>query len=71
MSPVAYLGKPFTLKAYGTFYICPGPVFQYEFNGDVCLVIRLTQYGNFIKSTCSYMFSASFSNLIPTVMMIM
>jgi len=27
MSPVAYLGKPVTSKAYGTFYICPGPVF--------------------------------------------
>ena len=42
MSPVAYLGKVVTPKAYRTFYICPGPVFRYEFNGDICLVIRLT-----------------------------
>ena len=27
--------------------ICPGSVFQWEFNGSVCFVIRLTIFGNF------------------------
>ena len=30
-----------------TYDICPGPVFQCEFNGGVHFVIRLTIFGNF------------------------
>jgi hypothetical protein len=32
---------------YGTYDICPRPVFWCEFNGGVRFVIRLTIYGNF------------------------
>jgi len=32
-----------------TYDICPGPVFQCEFNGGVHFVIRLTIFGNFSK----------------------
>ena len=31
----------------GMYYICPGPVFQCEFNCDVYFVIGLTCFGNF------------------------
>ena len=37
----------FTSIQYGTYNICPGPVFQCEFNGGVLFVIRLTIFGNF------------------------
>ena len=39
----------FTFIQYGTYDICPGPVFQCEFNGGVRFVIRLTIFGNFLK----------------------
>jgi hypothetical protein len=29
------------------YYICPGPIFQYEFNCDVHLIFGLTCFGNF------------------------
>ena len=29
------------------YYICPGPVFQCEFNCGVCLLIKLTCFSNF------------------------
>jgi len=40
------------LTIFGNFFvlhvcICPGPVFQWEFNGSVSVVIRLTIFGNF------------------------
>jgi len=38
MSPVAYIGNVFKLKGYGTYYICPGLVFQCEFNGNHCIL---------------------------------
>ena len=62
MSPVADLGKAFTLKGYRKCYICPEPDFQCEFNGDVRLVIGLTKYGNFSKFICSgTVFQADFN----------
>src|SRR5882724_4960547 len=43
-------------------YICPELDFQCEFNGDVCLVIGLTKYGNFSKFICSgTVFQADFN----------
>jgi hypothetical protein len=39
----------FTFIQYGTYDICPGPVFRCEFNGGVRFVIRLTIFGNFLK----------------------
>ena len=44
--PPSYFGNTFTCFQYGMCYICPGPVFQCEFNFDVDLVIRLTKLGN-------------------------
>ena len=38
--------KVFTFNPYKTCYMCPGPVFQYEFNGGACFGIRLTKKGN-------------------------
>ena len=43
----AYLGNSFTCAQYRMCYTCPGPIFRCEFNRDVNLVIRLTQFGNF------------------------
>jgi len=43
---MAYLGNVFKSKGYRTCYICPGLVFQCEFNGDVCFMIRLIKYGS-------------------------
>src|SRR5882724_2041824 len=41
---------------YGTYDICPGPVFQCEFNCGVHCVIRLTIFGNFfVLYVCMYM----------------
>ena len=37
----------FTFIQYDTCDICPGLVFQWEFNGGVRFVIRLTIFGNF------------------------
>ena len=71
MSPVAYLGKVFTPKGYRKCYICPGPVFWRKFNGDVCLVIRLTKYGNCSKYWSVYMFLAPFFDRNSTVIVIM
>ena len=36
----------FTFIQYRTYDICPGPVFQREFNGGVRFAIRLTIFGN-------------------------
>jgi len=44
---VAQLGNIFTFIQYGTYDICPGPVFRCEFNGGVHFVIGLTIFGNF------------------------
>ena len=44
---MAQLGNIFTFIQYGTYDICPGPVFWCKFNGDVRFVIRLTIFGNF------------------------
>jgi hypothetical protein len=71
MSPMAYLGKVFTLKRYRTCYILQGPVFQCEFNCDIYWVIRLTCYGNSSKFICVYMLFTPFFNQISIVMMIM
>jgi hypothetical protein len=38
----AYLSNAFTCVQYRMCYICPGPIFQCEFNHDVSLVIGLT-----------------------------
>jgi hypothetical protein len=45
------LGNIFTFIQYGAYDICPGPVFQWELNGSVRFVIRLTIFGIF----CMYM----------------
>ena len=71
MSPMAYLGKVFTLKGYRTCYILQGPVFQCKFNCDVHCVIRLTCYGSFSKFIYIYMLLTSFFNWISIVIMIM
>ena len=71
MSPVAYLGNVFKPIGYRTCYICPGPVFQCEFNGNVHSMIRLTKYGNFPKYRSVYMFQALFFKENSTVMVIM
>jgi len=71
MSHVAYLGNVFKPKGYGTCYICPGPVFRCEFNGDVHFTIRLTKYGNFSKYISVYMFQAPFFKRNSTVTVIM
>ena len=42
-----YVGNIITFIQYGTYDICSGPVFWWEFNGDVHFVIRLTIFGNF------------------------
>ena len=42
-----YVGNIITFIQYGTYDICPGPVFWWEFNGGVHFVIRLTIFGNF------------------------
>jgi len=47
LKPMASLGNIFTFIQYGTYDICPGPVFWCEFNGGVHFVIGLTIYGNF------------------------
>src|ERR1700732_3196803 len=70
MSPVAYLGKVFPPKGYRKCYICPGLVLQREFNGDVCLVIRLTKYGNCSKYRSVYMFLAPFFDRNSTIIVI-
>ena len=71
MSPVTYLGNAFKLKGCRTCYICPGPVFRCEFNGDVRFTIRLTKYGNFSKYGSVYMFQAPFFKRNSTVTVIM
>jgi len=71
MSPVPYLGNVFKPKGYGTCYICPGLVFQCEFNGDVRFTIRLTKYGNISKYISVYMFQAPFFKRNSTVTVIM
>ena len=70
MPPLAYLGKTFKSKGYRTCYICPGPVFQCEFNGNVHFVIGLTKYGNFSKYRSVYMFLAPFFKRISTITVI-
>ena len=54
----AYLGNSFTCVQYMMVYTCPGPIFQCEFNWNVNLVIRLTNFGNF--GTYVYVFSTDF-----------
>jgi hypothetical protein len=44
----------FTFIQYGTYDICPGPVFRWEFNGGVYFMIRLTIFGNFMYAYASY-----------------
>jgi len=39
-----FIGK---LIQYGAYDMCPGPVFQCEFNGGVHFVNKLTIFGNF------------------------
>ena len=51
---MAQLGNIFTFIQYGTYDICPGPVFQCEFNCGVHFVIRLTIFGNFFVFICIY-----------------
>src|ERR1700676_3921187 len=70
MSHVAYLGNVFKPKGYETCYICPGPVFQCEFNGNVHFIIGLTKYGNFYKYRSVYMFLAPFFKRISTITVI-
>ena len=44
------VGGILNLNSYytiGMYYICPGPVFQREFNCDDYFVIGLTSFGNF------------------------
>ena len=48
----AYLGNSFTCVQYRMCYICPGPIFQCEFNCDVNLVIRLGNFGNWYICIC-------------------
>jgi len=71
MSPLAYLGKAFKPKGYRACYICPGLVFQCEFNSDVHFMARLTKYGNFSKYRSIYMFPALFFKGNSTVTVIM
>ena len=71
MSSAAYLGNAFKPIGYRTCYICPGPVFRCEFNGNVCFMIRLTKYGNFPKYGSVYMFQALFFKENSTVTVIM
>ena len=60
----------FTFIQYGACDICPGPVFQYKFNGGVRFAIRLTIFSNFSKYACMYMFLAPFFDVISVVMVI-
>ena len=62
----------FMFIQYGTYNICPGPVFQCEFDGGIRFVTRLTIFGNFSKyALYIYMFLAPFFDLISTMMVIM
>ena len=71
MSPAAYLRNMFKPIGYRTCYICLGPVFRCEFNGDVRFMIRLTKYGNFPKYGSVYMFQAPFFKENSTITVIM
>jgi hypothetical protein len=37
-------------------YILSGLIFRYEFNGDICFMIRLTIYGSFSSMDILYIF---------------
>jgi hypothetical protein len=63
----AYLGNAFTHIQYRMSYICPGPIFQLEFNCDVNLVIGLTKFGNFGELAHIYMYSAPIFNADPNL----
>ena len=50
---MALLGNIFSLIEYGTYDICPGPVFRCKFDGSVHFAIRLTIFGNlFVFDVC-------------------
>jgi hypothetical protein len=67
---LAYLGNAFTHIQYRMCYICPGPIFQHEFNRDVNWVIGLTKFGNFGELANIYMHSALIFNVDPAIMSI-
>jgi hypothetical protein len=56
MGSTAYLGNALKPKQHRICYTSPEPIFQYEFNGDACLAIRVTILGNFTKYGNIYVF---------------
>jgi len=59
---VSWLDQPYmVISQICTYYTYSGPIFQYEFNGDVGFMIGLTIYGNFSSIHILYTFWIYFS----------
>ncbi len=62
MMSVSWSDQPYkVISQICTYYTYSGPIFQYEFNGDVCFMIGLTIYGNLSSMHILYTFWIYFS----------